>query len=424
VGGYGNNLTKNIKGDTMKKLILTGLFLAILCVGRGLRAGADTVDSAEKEFSLSLPKLSDLSQKYPNDVEIHLGIADLFRFRNPPRPYSPAEEYQKVLNIDPQNRPASAILSQLEYDGFILKWQGLFEELKGIGENAKQYDWKETPLENKGLLYDYLKTDTGKEVVFTLEGPGSFEHATAVLKEKCGKEELSLLEKTAKTESIDPDNAVYNYFRAGLYFFQDKKTEALEEVKKGIKKKHFGFYEKEMMKARARVLEEIGFRWPERMEFIIMWTPPAGFLISQIWENRFENLGKEYEAAKQFEKAEEIYKMTADMGEQCKKSAFFIDDELTGLQLERIGFQSLEKLYVKMGNEEKKQTATGAIKKLEEQMTSPLRNYSIETYLHFGEEPWTASKLSQFKSLINQIMEKGEIETFKELKNNQPAPQK
>jgi hypothetical protein len=77
-----------------------------------------------------------------------------------------------------------------------------------------------------------------------------------------------------------------------------------------------------------------------------------------------------------------------------------------------------------MGNEEKKQAAAGAIKKLEEQMTSPLRNYSIETYLHFGEEPWTASKLSQFKSLINQIMEKGEIETFKELKNNQPAPQK
>jgi len=65
-------------------------------------------DDAERTVKELLPALVALEKKYPNDTEIQLGLGALYsRYATSERfSEKAAEQWQKVLKIDPNNHPA------------------------------------------------------------------------------------------------------------------------------------------------------------------------------------------------------------------------------------------------------------------------------------------------------------------------------
>ena len=234
--------TAKLKGRcSMKKtIILIGITLYILIsISFGQEASQPRVIPQYEAFSSFLPQVDVLSKKYSNDIEIQLGIADLIRIVRPPAPYFP--DYQKVIQIDPENRPANALFSKEEYNEFLISWEFLFESLETRENNAREYKREEIFVHKYDeLLYDYLKTefktDRWGTIRIKLE---DCKKARDILKKNFEEQFISLLDKIAQRQNMDAENALYNYQRAALFFNQDMKQEALEEIQKGVKKKYF-----------------------------------------------------------------------------------------------------------------------------------------------------------------------------------------
>ena len=69
---------------------------------------------AEEKLRQFLPNLRFLEDKYPNDVEIQLGLGVIYsKYATSPDFSARAkEQYNKVLKIDPNNRPAWSIITR------------------------------------------------------------------------------------------------------------------------------------------------------------------------------------------------------------------------------------------------------------------------------------------------------------------------
>lgn len=393
----------------MKKSILLILILATSGFTK------NNLDTIYKKFSLFLPKLTNLSKEYTSNSEIHLGIAELYRLNFSPTPYSFNTEYQKVLEIDPLNRPANAIITKNNVESFIFKWNMISENLEGIKQHMLEYVIGEMPIYKGSILYNFLKkgvfiTKNGR-IILKLE---EFEYAKSIVKKTMQNEYKNIVREIKRTQRSDCENSLYNYLLAGLYFYQDKKEDAIREIRKGINKKYCSIYVKERMKARAVVLEKINFPWPERINLIIQYSPFSNWLIDNIWYDKLEKIGKEFETSKKFEKAKEIYKMAIFMGQQCERNSLFIGEKIESLKLEMLGYQSLEKLYKKMGKEINRKKAQRAIKQIENKIIYFL-NLS-QKWNRFNRKNLSPKEISKLKILINQILEKGEIKVLSSLK--------
>ena len=291
-------------------------------------------------------------------------------------------------------------------------------------ENAKEYKREKVEIAPSGpavvdpdsdTIWKHLKNfgfkeDRFGEIEIELENSKYLEYARTILRKDYEKERekrlLYAFEMIEKGERIDPDNAIYNYLRANLYFDLNKTNEALEEIRKGIKKKYLTKYAKELIRARAKVLKMIDFPWSERSFYLLLWYDICGGLVFELWKKYLNPLAKEYEDKKEFEKAEEIYKTVIEIARQYKEDAFFLNQEKECLKLEKICYQALEKLYEKTNEKEKLEEVKKEIQRLDN------RKKHIEELFLFWckistEIPWP--------QLTEMIVEKGHIKVIEEL---------
>jgi len=330
------------------------LIILLACVLFAGQAPADTPGDtyagklldAEKKFSEFLPKLQALGGKHSSDIEIQLGLASLYSSYGPPINYSSQEQYQRVLAIVPNNKVALANSARLICRSFTAKRKSLLEELEGVINNAKERGVKELTVPRYSQLYQRFEGKDKNRDVFK-----DFYTPVRLLQVKIDQELPVVLAILNNAENKDPNNALYNYLRADLYFELGNKDKAISEVKIAVVKPYWNNYSIEVSNAVRKVLQEVEF--PEVQRSVIEDSHPvhSDFLRGKIWKSQLEPLGNFYDAQGDLKKAEEMYILVVGMAKQIKEEPIPYDfgtNQRIGQILENKALQHIEELHKKM----------------------------------------------------------------------------
>lgn len=351
----------------------------------------DIIDSTQQK--LSYQKIENVVQRYPDSLEIHLGATELYCFLKNEDAYK--REYQEILRIMPQDRIAHTFLVYDIVIHHLLNLDKYYEEL----ERAKKWERGEIKIPPDNPLYEF-KED--KKIYENMAK--NIRKNAEDIKTKL-KENSWIMKELDRLQQIDPNNALYHYLKASIYFRNNNKEYGMSEIEKGIAKSYIGTYSKERVRARASILKEMDFPWPERA-IIITWIVPFSTDLQKYLFKDLIKIGEDYEKNGKIEEAEKFYKKVVDIGEQCEQNAFFIFEKVLGISIKEMGLNPLNEFYKKRGKmqeTEKISNELSALKKMKESLLNLLeKSYS---YLDKMSE-------NEVQSLINQVIEKGEITTL------------
>jgi len=192
-----------------------------------------------EQVALFQQRLKNISNRYPDNPEIQLGVAELCYSRYGNR--NEAESYyRKVIAIDPENRPAYAKLMRNIFWSYIQGWEQYYEEL----EEAEAWEKGELEIPPGHALADYLKSKEGRQ-----DNAEYCRQSASKIRKQAEKETPYVLAELEKAQKVDPDNSLYNYLRASVYLWQGKKEEAIREIEEGLQNKTLHLYSKEKMAA-------------------------------------------------------------------------------------------------------------------------------------------------------------------------------
>ena len=316
------------------------LYILLVCLALAGQATGSVVAGDTNDYELSLaakekvcefyPIVKTLGEEHPNNVEIQMGIVFLYGrggTRKIPG-YSRDDQIEIVLAIDPDNRPAWALKTKRICTGYTSRRNFLLDHLEDKIDNARERTAGEMWIREDSPLYKYLKEKGSREET---SGAGKgmrksavineedFELAVQHLQEKLDEEIPAVLAMLNEGQSIDPDNALYNYLRAHLYFELDEKDKAISQIEKAVVKKYLNNYSVEKNEAIARVLWEVDFPQLYTDSILEVYTPFLGNYLASACTNGLRELVKKYEAQEDFESAEKIYKLMIGMAKQVKE---------------------------------------------------------------------------------------------------------
>jgi len=313
---------------------------------------SDPWQAADIKLSGFLPRLQVLGEKHLDDVEIQLGLAFLYSRPEVPHAYSREDQIEKVLMINADNHAALALKAKLLCFQYTAKRRVLIDQLHAMIENSK-INARELKVPRYSRLYPWLKElGTGTIVI------NDFDGALKLLREKLDSEMLPLLVILKNGEQKDPENALYNYLKAHIYFELGEENKAIQEIENAVVKKHINNYVVEEHKATARVLREVGF--PEnQLSFIVKRiTLFADAFRATVWERGLVPLAENYEAQGAFEDAGKIYKLTLRIAKQIREEPLpypLSDNEDFSRSLERwAGQHNKKEPSMELRGEEKK----------------------------------------------------------------------
>ena len=320
------------------------------------------VSDVNKKFIEFVPKLRALGQKYPNDIEIQLGLAQLYDLNPDPALVSEGasakEQYEKILRLDPNNRSALAFFTDGLCMRYVITRRDAIENLDNRINLAKKYNEKVIVLnssmdaeflrehwfkeDDKGITITQEKYKDSSGNPITLVKIHNFALARKSLRKNFDERAPDVIKATEKNQSKDPGNAFYNYLKARTYFTMEKDDDALKEIERGVAKKYCGGnFDDEKCRAAARVLSKVNFPQLQRDFIASRRAPFEDFINMQIWHGRLEDLSKNCESQGDFKKAEKIYELTAQMAKQC-------EDKLYPLGLEKVALKRLDEVRKKM----------------------------------------------------------------------------
>lgn len=383
----------------MKKIL--GLLIGVIVIGlvtnsnSSEQGNGDMVLLAQEELSQRIEKINNIFNKYPGDAQLHLAAADLYRIVGliPNEPsVSPIKEYQIAVKLEPKNRLARALL--MKY--MVSLHLGDLEEYYSDIKKANELEVGRIEIPKGNPLYEYLKTESGRQVMAE-----NIRKSAASRRPELDKKTLYLLEELKKSEGIDPNNALYNYLSAQLYFIEKHREKAIAEIEKGLKKEYVSLFTKERIKARERLLDKIDFPSPERELFL---TTVATFGLRWYLCDDLIEMGKEYQKNNKFNEAEKIYSMVVRIAEQRNVDLFFVAQELNALGLKQYGLQHLKELYESTKEEQKRNEVMNKLEKIKSR---------IKYLFSLTRKVPSYENISQTQSFINEMMQNGELETLK-----------
>ncbi len=297
-----------------------------------------------------IARLPDLSDKDPNDVETQLGIALLYDKYGPPEePISETErkneifkkgralyyhdrllvyrkkisaQYDRLFALDPSNPvglayrvyrvtrqcTASRQMYLADYDKMIANAKNFkMEEMKVASDCALSYLLTEKDEGVKKGMGIRLKRGFRKNtypIIIT-----DFDLARRALVKKLDAEVPAVIEILEKGEKADPDNALYNYLRAHLYFVLDEKDKAFREVKEGVNKRYLNNYVKERIEVRKQVALKSGFSNDVTEKILSGSHVFADFLLRDLCYAYIYKYAEQYKQQGELEEAQEKYAM-------------------------------------------------------------------------------------------------------------------
>jgi hypothetical protein len=303
--------------------------------------------AAEDEFRNYLPKIERLENKHTNDPEFLIGSALLYeRYANSKETGEKIKKYwERVFIIDPNNKVALATKIRDDQYMYLQDLSLIFDELDRKIKSAQKrgsdsitieyqinmgpqgfagknnteqqvfigkYGEKITqPATSQSQLYKYFAKGDNKDIVIS-----DFESAKVQLKEKLNEELEKSLDIIDNAEKCDPDNALYNYLKAHIYFKLGNIEYGLEQIKTGTQKKYLRTYYPEIRQSAAKVLELIDFPEFSRQYITASYSPAAQFIRESILNEDLEPLLAEYLKQYKNEKIKEVVDMVILMKEQ------------------------------------------------------------------------------------------------------------
>lgn len=309
-------------------LILCCLILhCVGCIGCSyepeVTATLGLITEDEKLLETLKPRLPAISGSHPNDLSIQIGIVYLYRKYGVPdrtaKQYGSHEEmvqdqYDRVLRIDPNNRFIWSMKAKRAYYDYSSARKHLPEHLAQIIAIAKGRNVE------KIKIVDYsteLKRWYEEENIEYIEKE-IFDVAVEQMYRKFDKKAQEPLQIINEGQSKDPQNALYNYFRANIYLLQNEYESVVKEIEQAITKEYISTYQDEMAEAAAKVLKEAGLK-QSKIDWITgiraSTLHPLG---AEIWNEGLSKLADRYERHGDYDKAEKIYKMTILMAWQVE----------------------------------------------------------------------------------------------------------
>lgn len=275
---------------------------------------SDPWGAADRKLSEFLPRLQALGEKHLDDEEIQLGLAFLYSSPDVSAGYSREDQFEKVFMVNAENRAAWALKTKLLSRQYTAKRRFLIDQLHAMNKNSKR-NARELKIPRYSRLYPLLKElGTNDTIVIS-----DFDAALKLLQEKLDSEMPPVLLMLNNGEQNDPENALYNYLKAHIYFELGEENKAIQEIKKAVVKKHINNYVIEEHNAKARILREVGF--PEhQLPFIVKRVALfTDFFRAAVWEKGLVALAENYEAQGAVEDAGKIYKLTLQIAKQIRE---------------------------------------------------------------------------------------------------------
>lgn len=309
--------------------------------------------AADKKLSEFLPRLQALGEKHPDDEEIQLGLAFFYSSPSVSAGESLDGQIEKVFMANADNRAAWALKARLFGRQYTAKRRFLIDQLQRKIKYAKR-NAIDLTIPRYSQLYPLLK-ELGTDDTIVIS---DFDAALKLLQEKLDSEMPPVLLMLNNGEQNDPENALYNYLKAHIYFELGEENKAIREIKNAVVKKHINNYVIEEHNAKARILREVGF--PEhQLPFIVKRVALfTDFFRATVWEKGLVALAENYEAQGAFEDAGKIYKLTLQIAKQIREEPLpypLPDNEDFSRSLERWARQHNNKeLSMELRGEEKK----------------------------------------------------------------------
>jgi hypothetical protein len=293
------------------------------------------VKAAQAEIYSRWPEMERLEKEYATDVEIQMGLAILYK-RNHTGSASWTEkieeQWKKVISLDPGNKTALATITTNNTQFYTARFSARLDDLEMKIEGAikrgdeyitiqKEIRYAPIIINSKTVqtdfqvpLYQYFSSGDNKDIVIS-----DFEAARKELKEKLTIELAESIETISTAEKSDPNNALYNYLKAQVFFEMGQNESGLEQVRTATKKQYLKTYVPEMRQAVSKVLEALNF--PEQFRSIIdsEYVPFGQFINSHIITKGLEPLISQYKEQNQTKRIEEIVNMASVMEKQIRQ---------------------------------------------------------------------------------------------------------
>jgi hypothetical protein len=225
-------------------------------------------EKAYKEYKRKILRAPSVSQTYASDIEIQLGLASLYSWLGTPAYHSGKDvnsqstmlmsQFEKVISLDPNCR---ALWAQKAFTDMTSLFNG--ERISSLLLREDIIAAQHEGLEKKISVPLKLWTDQGwryqdKEIVLDIN-IGDINTILEPVRKMYQKEMLKVIPKLEKIQvKYDPNNGLYNYFRAEVYFEIEMEEKAIQEVNVALDKEYFESYDTQLFNAANRTLKILG----------------------------------------------------------------------------------------------------------------------------------------------------------------------
>lgn len=257
--------------------------------------------AAEDRIRGEMPALAQREQEFVSDAQGLLGLASLCeRYATSPEFHKRSGElHRKVVATEPENRAAWAALAQYGVTDFIGRRRRLLMQFDMKRQYASREKLQEVEiLDWNAELYDWLREENQDRVVVR-----DFDEARVRLVQKLERDLPTVLDVLTEGKANDPNNALYDYLHAALEFELGHDEDAMAMTERGAEKPRLESYKQEMLAAREKVLQAIGFSEEDRNAL------EEHAVRSEVSVNveRVFQMAKQYETAENLQRAKRTY---------------------------------------------------------------------------------------------------------------------
>ena len=290
----------------------------------------------EDEFHNYLPKIELLENQYANDPDFLIGSALLYsKYGNSEVVVEKSDQqWERIFSFDPNNKVALAITVKdvqfyperlsLIYDELIrrinsakarefgsitIRYQINYGPNKIVEKNGEKI--LQPAQTSQSRLYKYFSQGNNKDIVIS-----DFESAEVKLKAKLNLELAESLDIIDNAEKRDPDNALYNYLKAHIYFKLGNNDFGLNQIKLGTQKEYLKTYYPQIIQSVSKVLDLINYPESLRQYISARYSSTAQLIRSMLLTDDLEPLINEFYEQKKVEPIKEIINMVSLIKEQ------------------------------------------------------------------------------------------------------------
>jgi tetratricopeptide (TPR) repeat protein len=316
---------------------MSSAFLAVTAqtVGSPQEDVAGRRERQREEMRSFVLQLQSFDREESRDPEVQLGLAILHkkygRYNMSFRQKSKAR-FNSVLALDPDNKIARAILAEDASSFAISQGRLAISQLERQIENARQRGAKEicifTPsaIDASALdavpkvvlrspLGEVLGDGTGKQIIVDER---DYAQVRVELRQRVDDKLMEAIGTVVQAEERDPQNALYNYLKANLYFELRQPVAAVKALEVAVRKPSARTYYGEKQKAVTKALAAVGAASTLR-SYRESFSQIGDYVHVQIWERHVVPLARKSEQEGDLAQARQIYELSIGMAKHIRE---------------------------------------------------------------------------------------------------------